>query len=163
MNPHRFTFSALRRSAGLLAEIAPWLLSATLLLTAIAKIYTLDHFHELVMSFTFLSERLRYWITFGVPLAEIVVSTLLLIPATRALGLVLSLTILTVFTGYLVRIVADPYAPACLCLGLVHFAKNAHRENQISLVRNCVLLFVVIVALIMRLTHNPKGGTLTHS
>jgi len=111
-----------RRSRTLLTPVrraAPFILAFVLLVAIAAKIADLEEFSEVVETFSSVPLALREWLALAVPMTEIVVAYLILLPATRTFGLYCCLVLLTIFSGYLATQIRHPFAPTCHCLGVI--------------------------------------------
>jgi prepilin-type N-terminal cleavage/methylation domain-containing protein/prepilin-type processing-associated H-X9-DG protein len=115
-------------------------LAAVLILAALSKAMSIGEFSEVTSRVTFFPAAVRGALPLLIPLAEVGAAYLLLLPATRQVGLIVSFLMLLAFTAYLGWLVSDPYAPECHCLGLLRLARNAHDANKLALIRNGVLL-----------------------
>lgn len=122
-------------------------LAGVLILAAAGKAWDIAAFSRVTSTITFLPPAFRGMLPLLVPLVELGTAYLLLVPATRQIGLVVSLLVLTVFTAYLGWRITDPYAPPCHCLGLISLARDAQSSNELALVRNGILLLINVIAI----------------
>ena len=148
----------LRRAA---PTIAAYALVTVLLVAATAKALNIGDFAQVTSTITFLPQQFRNALPLAVPLGEVAIAYLILMPKTRSAGLVASATLLIAFTAFLAWRVTDPYAPACHCIGLLSLAADAHTANKLALGRNVLLLGLNAVALAgIRLPFGPLLKTL---
>ena len=88
-----------RQPAAILAETAAWLLVFLFAYTAVSKVYDWQGTRMAMYNQIFpnwMAEALLYVL----PLTEIGLAVLLLVPSRRKLGLLLSVVLLSLFTGY---------------------------------------------------------------
>jgi hypothetical protein len=110
-----------RRSISITIEIIVSLFIILFLYTALSKIFKYDDFvKQLGMSpfFRPLGDA-KYWLAVIVPLAEIGISILLMIPKTRLLGFYSAFVIMLAFTGYVIAILTIAAYVPCSCGGVI--------------------------------------------
>jgi hypothetical protein len=107
-----------RKKAILIPDIICGLLIVLFAYAAITKLLDRQHFEE-VLTQMLLINRVAGFMSFGLPLTELVVCALLFIPNTRSLGLYASFGLLIVFTVYIgCMILFAPHLP-CSCGGFL--------------------------------------------
>jgi uncharacterized membrane protein YphA (DoxX/SURF4 family) len=126
---------------------SPFVLASLFLFAAAAKIYYMADFKHVTGTFSHVPLPLRALLPLVVPLVEILVGCLILMPPTRRLGLYLCVCTLAVFSVFLAVQVSDPFAPACHCFGTLELARDAKASNRLGLWRNFVLLGLAYIAL----------------
>ncbi|WP_316820676.1 MauE/DoxX family redox-associated membrane protein [Pedobacter gandavensis] len=101
-------------------EIICYLFIALFIYTATDKIFDFKSFHRFLGRLDFL-HTIGPILAYLIPVAEIAVSILLLIPKTKRLGLYLSLAIMILFTSYLVfmKLTLDAEHLPCHCGGAI--------------------------------------------
>lgn len=88
------------------------------LYTGISKLQTYDLFVEQLGESSLLAPAAG-WISWALPVAEFVVAFLLLIPRYRLMGFFASLTLMILFTGYIVAIFLFSKELPCSCGGII--------------------------------------------
>ena len=142
---------------------AAFILSIVLIVAAASKALDLAAFARVTSTLTFLPTNVRAVLPPIIPILELGVAWLILLPATRRFGLLLCFAMLGGFTFFLAWRVNDPYAPACHCIGLLALAADAQTENKLSLGRNVVLLVFNVIALLPMAKHLLRTMPLTLS
>jgi uncharacterized membrane protein YphA (DoxX/SURF4 family) len=151
----------MRRFYIVLEGVISGVIAITLYVAAILKIRDQSGFAFYLTSITFVPEPWRSRLTVIMPMVEVAVASLLLIGFTKRFGQIAAIVLFAVLTGFLIKMVNDPYAPECNCFGLVTMAANAHRSNQIGLVRNIGLLMLSVLALMLSIASRRQKSTMT--
>lgn len=86
--------------------------------TATSKMIDLDQFREQLARFPYISDYAP-WIAFGVPLTELVVAGLLLLPPYASTGLWASMALLATFTVYILMVLRFSDSIPCSCGGII--------------------------------------------
>lgn len=145
-----------------LGAVVPYILSTVFLTAAVLKIWDIGAFSWYVTTITFLPARIRDLLTFIVPLGEICIGCMLLLPSLRKTSLIACLVVLVIFTGFLFAMVMNPAAPYCRCFGTILLSQQAHMENKIALARDLVLLTLTAFAIYANRRSNINSLSETH-
>lgn len=125
-----------------LVRVAPFLIATVFILSFVGKSLSLGSFFKYSIGLTslplFLRETLPFWVLFG----ELACAALLLAPASRWLGLLLSMGLLTIFTVFLYFQAINGPDQACGCLGALVPADSILSQNWFALMRNVLLLTI---------------------
>jgi len=122
-----------------LHEIAAGCLITLFLYTGVSKLINLSSFYRQINLLPFLTTLARplSWI---VPLLEIGISLLLLLPVYRLLGFYLALAVLIAFTGYLTGMLTLRKHLPCPCGGIIsHFTWQEHLFLNLTFLILCCL------------------------
>ena len=121
---------------------------------AISKLIDRQHF-GLVLGKTLLMKHVAGFISFALPVTELIVCALLFVPATRLLGLYTSFGLLTSFTIYLgYMILFAPKLP-CSCGGILErMSWTQHLAFNI--------VFIAFSAIAIKLYQSSKNIVATH-
>ena len=103
-----------------LTELISSLLILLFVYTACSKLMTLDTF-QLVMSKSPMIGEHSTWLSYTVPITELIIASLLLIPYTRKLGLYLSTILMALFTFYIGYMLATVSDLPCSCGGVLKY------------------------------------------
>lgn len=128
-------------------ELIPALLILLFAYTAFSKLMDYKRFTIVLEQFPF-SKSASHLMGWLLPVSELIVVVLLFFPATRFLGLIASLAMLVVFTGFLIyMIVFYPKLP-CNCGGVISsMSWNAHFWfNLVFIFLTAVALFAIRIA-----------------
>lgn len=123
-----------------LVLLARWTLAAVLLVSALAKLADRERAADAAVGLG-VPERLR-WAAPAVPVAELALALLLVVPATSRGGAVGAVVLLAAFTVVIAANLARGRRPACNCFGRLDPGPIGGR----TLVRNGVLIGVAVVA-----------------
>lgn len=132
---------------GWLATVAACILALVYVATALLKAQSVSSMQATLSTVTFIPHWLRSILPHTLIVIELVVAYLILMSATRTVGLLVSAAMLVVFTAFVAWLVSDPYAPPCNCMGELRLAADAHTANKLALARNGVLIVLNGVAL----------------
>ena len=127
---------------GTLTFAARLLLAIVFLVAGAAKLRDRAGTRQAVVEFG-APERLAGPVALFLPLAELIVGGLLLVPATAAAGAVGALALLAIFAIAITASLARGQAPDCRCFGQLHSAPTTWK----TLVRNGVLAGIAVFAL----------------
>jgi len=126
-----------------LALVARLVLAAVFALAGAAKLADRSGTRQAVRDFG-APERLAGLLAIVVPLAELTVASLLLLPATAVLGAIGALALLLLFSAAIAWNLAHGRAPECQCFGQLHSAPAGWG----ALARNGALAAVALLALV---------------
>lgn len=102
--------------------------------TAISKIFTHNNFQD-VLSKSALIGTYSEIVAWAIPIVELIISILLIIPKTKKWGLMGTLLLMISFTGYLIYMVSVSTKLPCSCGGIIsEFSWQQH------IIFNCVLI-----------------------
>lgn len=102
----------------IIVDIIIYLFVALFIYTAASKIMTYEKF-SVMLHRSVLIGAYSSTIAWFVPTIEIIISTLLIIPATKKIGLIASLGLMLVFTIYLIYMVNSGSKLSCTCGGFI--------------------------------------------
>lgn len=125
----------------IIVDIIGYLFVLLFLYTAANKIWRFHNF-EWVLSTLPVIGRLSKLIAFAVPTAELLTTALLLSPVGRKVGLLFSLLLMLIFTGYLLFMVMYTNDLPCNCGGVI--SKLSWKQHIIF---NLVFLILSIIAI----------------
>lgn len=108
----------IKKQGDLLIELSAALLILLFVYTASSKLITRPAFADVLGQSPLIGER-AYFISWLVPLTEIIISMLLLWPATRLIGFYASLSVLILFTGYIALMIKFSSHLPCSCGGVI--------------------------------------------
>ncbi|WP_316819264.1 MauE/DoxX family redox-associated membrane protein [Pedobacter nyackensis] len=118
----------------IIVDVIAYLFIALFIYTAASKIMTYREF-ETVLHRSVLIGNYSSIIAWLIPTVEIIISTLLLIPLTKRIGLIASLGLMTVFTLYLIYMINSGSKLSCTCGGFVSsLSWKAHIWFNISFI-----------------------------
>jgi uncharacterized membrane protein YphA (DoxX/SURF4 family) len=95
-----------------------YLFIALFLYTAVSKLMTFESFKEVLSVSPLIGNYSRY-IAWMIPIIEVLISIILLVPLTKRIGLRLSLMLMIVFTGYLIYMIYSGSQLPCNCGGVI--------------------------------------------
>lgn len=122
-----------------LDELVAGCLITLLLYTGVSKLINLSAFYAQLSLFPFLKTLARP-LTWIVPLLEIGISLLLILPAYRLPGFYLALVVLIAFTGYLTGMLTLKKHLPCPCGGVIsYFTWQEHLFLNLTLLTFCCL------------------------
>jgi uncharacterized membrane protein YphA (DoxX/SURF4 family) len=107
------------KARSIVSDAAAYLLLALFVYTATSKILTVDSFSS-TMAKSPLIGSYSLLVAWLIPITEILVSILLIVPVTRKSGLYASLSILALFTIYLIYMVLSGTKLPCNCGGAIN-------------------------------------------
>jgi hypothetical protein len=119
------------------------IIAIVLLLGIVMKYLGMSEFAKATDIITIVPFFFRKLLPVVVPLVEIVLVVGLLVGKNKRFWIVATFYTFLVFSGYLIWLIINPWAPHCDCLGLLRFAEDVRTDNIISLIRNIVLLFLL--------------------
>lgn len=93
------------------------ILAAVFLFAGIVKSTASEQFLVALAPFTFVPEALLFPLSFWLPIAEVLIGLLLLIPHTHRLGAALALALLLVFVAVLAWALSQGIIVSCSCFG----------------------------------------------
>jgi hypothetical protein len=85
---------------------------------ALTKITAIPRY-AYVLSMAAVTEHFPSWFAYGIPIGELLVCTLLMLPGTRKMGLYISLAALIIFTVYITSLLLFSAELPCNCGGLL--------------------------------------------
>lgn len=143
----------------LFIEITGYLFIFLFLYTAYFKLVDHDNFSHVLSKSPAISVSLAPILAWTIPLGEILVACLLLVPKTKEIGLWLSLALMLSFTSYLVYMLATGDQLPCNCGGVI----SAMTWKQ-HLLFNLFFLALAVLAVTFgrqKKKSNPKAGPLS--
>ncbi|PUZ21622.1 hypothetical protein GA0116948_11037 [Chitinophaga costaii] len=134
-------------------EICAALLTLLFLYTSLSKLLTFDDYVGQINNQPFDNYYTPYFV-YGLPATEFIAVILLFINRTRLLGFVLSLFMMTMFTGYIVLVLANFYGRIpCSCGGVIN-----HITWKQHLWFNFFFIIVALTGLIFQYKENRIHG-----
>lgn len=106
------------KTSTIIADVVIYLFVALFVYTAASKLTTLETFEQVLGKSSLLSSY-HVFIARLIPITEIIISILLILPSTKKLGLYLSLGLMLVFTTYLIYMVLSGGNVICHCGGVI--------------------------------------------
>lgn len=111
--------------------------------TSISKLLEYDVFNMQLSQSPFITQYANI-IVWALPLSELVIATLLMIPKTRQIGFYVSFFLLCLFTCYLIAMLNySPYIP-CSCGGILN-----QLSWQAHIVFNLAFIFITTIGIIL--------------
>lgn len=111
-------FQLSTKSRETIVDVAAYLFIILFMYTAANKILTLNSFASTLAKMSFIG-RYSKILAWGIPILEIVVSIVLIIPSFRRRGLRASLFLMIIFTVYLIYMVLSKSKLPCNCGGVI--------------------------------------------
>ncbi len=117
------------------------LLGAIFIVSAITKMLSIDSFEIFIFSFGIMSLNLSFLVARLVISAEISLGLMLITGWRQKLTVVLSMTMLTVFTGFIIYLILSAKADHCYCFGDI-----IKMSNPASVIKNIVLAGLLLIS-----------------
>ena len=127
-----------------IAEIISFLFIILFLYTGISKLMEFSLFKQQIAESPILKP-VAWWIAWVIPLAEFVVSGLLLVPLWRFKGLIGSLILMVLFTGYIIAIFTFNKELPCSCGGII--AELSWKQH---LVFNSIFIVLAVIGVTLQ-------------
>ena len=137
----------LQRITRSFGRAAPYFLAGVFLLAALSKAVAPQRFAETTASIRVIPMEVRWHLPLMVPLLELAVAALMLLPWARRCGLYAAAFSLVGFTGFLMWAVFDPSIADCNCFGPITDRFVAGGSERVGLVRNVILLGVAVAGI----------------
>lgn len=145
---------ALIPSRALVVEIICMLLILLFIYAALSKLMDVEKFRAQIGQSPMLTS-FADWVAVGIPLSEIVISLMLMMPRLRIFGLYASLSLMVMFTAYIVAITQYSVFVPCSCGGVLE--KLGWTEHLIFNI-GIVLMAVAGITLHSKQENNELAG-----
>lgn len=89
-----------------------------------------------------------------VPVTEIIIAVMLVVPRTVSIGLYAALALMTLFTAYIIAILNFSDSIPCSCGGVLE--QLGWQEHQVF---NLVFIIIAVLAILLKKTKNGSGHT----
>lgn len=139
------------RSAKFYRDLIAFLFVGLFGYTAEGKLLTLNTFQRVLLEYPLIGS-LNMWLSYFIPITELAVCLLLILPMTRRLGLIFSLALMVIFLGYILFMFAENSGLPCSCGGFI--AKLSWQQH---IWFNSIWLLLGFIGL--RLCTQPKRKT----
>lgn len=104
-------------------------------------------FYRLEEVFSFIG--LPIWsinpVAWGLIFLELILGICMMFLIAKKVVIYISITLLLIFSGFLIFLMFEPYAPPCGCMGNVMLFSIPYFENIFGLVRNLFFLLILLI------------------
>lgn len=111
--------------------------------TSVSKLLNIKNFYMQLANFPFISSY-AFWISWGVPILEIIITILFFLPRHRLLALCMSVSLMSIFTTYIILVLRLSNSIPCSCGGII--SSLGWREHVVF---NCAFIGLALWGILL--------------
>ena len=112
------TKAILKKAKGILVEVIVYSFVLLFVYTAASKLMTIDTFQHVLTKYPLIGKHSAV-IAYLVPISELLVAAILIVPATKKYGLVVSTILMALFLAYIIYMLVSKSSLPCSCGGII--------------------------------------------
>ncbi|MCX2681897.1 hypothetical protein OOZ15_18235 [Galbibacter sp. EGI 63066] len=133
----------LQKHKNTIVEIISILFILLFIYTSINKLLNIKTFYMRLANFPFISSY-AFWVAWGVPVLEIIITVLFFLPKYRLSALYASFTLMSIFTAYIILVLRVSNSIPCSCGGVI--SSLGWKEH---IVFNCAFIGLALWGIIL--------------